>query len=261
MTYALCALAVVVGVLVFLVVGLLRSHAEILMRLDQLGQGIASGTGSLNNHGSSADERLTTTIRPVSPSSEILEHLVMPTVRGMSLELELAEFELSAERPTLLAFLSTGCLTCVHFFESLDRSRASSSPDGVDVVIVTKGREEENLVKLGTLAPTGVPLVMSTETWERFDVPGSPFFALLDERHRFLGAGSANSWPQVGSLVADSLEERRIVDGRGSREGSPRMAREDRDLLSAGIGPDHPSLYGGMWSEAEGEVDGGVVQA
>ena len=68
---------------------------------------------------------------------------------------------------------------------------------------------------------------MSSEAWEDYGVPGSPYFVLVQDG-AIRGEGVATTWSALTSLVSDAVEEQRGLDER---------------LAAAGIGPDHPSLY------------------
>jgi hypothetical protein len=109
-------------------------------------------------------------------------------------------------------------------------------------VIVTKDSAHESPSKLRRLAPEGIPLVMSTATWERYEVPAAPYFVWVDgasgEIH---GEGAASAWDQVASLLGDAIADVEVVEYGPS--GPERSARIDDELARAGIGPGHPSLY------------------
>ena len=77
---------------------------------------------------------------------------------------------------------------------------------------------------------------MSSEAWEDYAVPGSPYFVLVQDGE-VRGEGVATTWQALRSLVGDAIEEQREV---GSRH-----RQIDDTLAAAGIGPDHPSLYPG----------------
>jgi hypothetical protein len=89
---------------------------------------------------------------------------------------------------------------------------------------------------------------MSTRAWSDYEVPGSPFFVLVDgPEGRRVGEGVANQLSQVAELV-----RRSTVDGTGPGpirgatthlSGPTREARNDAELMAAGIGPGDPSLY------------------
>ena len=145
--------------------------------------------------------------------------------------------------PTLLAFLTSGCSTCAGFWETLAEPRL---PAGVQTVIVTKGPERERPARLRKLTPRGVPVVMSSQAWQDYAVPGAPYFVLVDGGVR--GEGLATTWQALASLVSDAIED--AAEGfspqgpRGS--GGPERARTiDEKLTAAGIGADHPSLRPG----------------
>jgi hypothetical protein len=96
-------------------------------------------------------------------------------------------------------------------------------------MIVTRGPDREQRSKLRALAPDAVPVVMSSEAWEDYAVPGSPYFVLV-EHGAIRGEGVATTWDALSSLVGDAIEEQRGVEER---------------LAAAGIAPGHPSLFGG----------------
>jgi hypothetical protein len=214
---------VLLVVVLVLVAGLLRSHAEILRRLGPAGEGAALDVAPP----SAAPAR-------AAPGEQPATALAGPTPAGDAITLDFA----AAGEPTLLAFLTSGCSTCAGFWETLGEPRL---PPGVRVVIVTHGAERERPAALRRLAPAGIAVVMSSQAWKDYRVPGAPYFVLVDEAIR--GEGSATSWPAVGSLVSDAIE-----DQRGSG-GSARAAAAEHKLAAAGIGPDHPSLYPGTAPE------------
>ena len=167
---------------------------------------------------------------------------------------------------TLLAFLSSGCLTCGAFWEAL--GAGPEIPGGARLVIVTKDTRMESPSKLLELAPDGVPLVMSSEAWDRYEVAGSPYFVLVDgATGRIRGEGTATSWSQVASLLRDAITDAEIRAERAGRlasDAAARLARADAELTSAGIGQGHPSLYAGAnrtMDAGDGLVALGVVLA
>jgi hypothetical protein len=207
---------VLLVLLVVLVAALLRSHAEILRRL-----------------GPDDGSRL-----PAPPSpSEVRRETAAPDIAGITPAGDAIQlsFEGPGAGPTLLAFLSTGCTSCGGFFETLGESRAL--PD-VRRVIVTRGVDREQRSKLRALAPARVPVLMSSEAWEDYAVPGSPYFVLI-ERGAVRGEGVATTWQALASLLGDAIAEQTETGG------DARHRRIDDTLAAAGIGPDHPSLYPG----------------
>lgn len=199
--------------LVLLVGGLLRSHAEILRRLDELQPG---GTAT------AAPARASTAAHDISGAS----------LGGDAMHV-------GVTRPgtaTLLAFLTSGCSTCAAFWEAFADPR-TRLPEGVGLLVVTKDASHESPARLRELAPSGVRVVMSSRAWHDYDVPASPYFVHVDGRGELAGEGTAQRFDQVLSLLADATDD--LAGGEGSAE---RALRVERELAAAGIGPDHPSL-------------------
>jgi hypothetical protein len=224
---------VLLVLLLVLVAGLLRSNAEILRRL-----------GPPEEDGLGRPAGVPTPAVPARPAGAPAAILSGPTPAGDAITLD---FAASGAAPTLLAFLTTGCTTCAGFWATLGEPRL---PPGVRTVVVAHGPERERPRRLLELAPQGVPVVMSSQAWRDYRVPGSPYFVLVDGTIR--GEGAATSWSALSSLVSDAIADAResgedvesaaavTVDG-----GTARATRVDRTLEAAGIGADHPSLYPG----------------
>jgi hypothetical protein len=210
MTAIVSVETVLLVLLVVLVAGLLRSHAELLRRLGPEESGVPG----------------TVAAPPLARSGargEPAPALQGSTPHGDPLQLS---FTGATGTPTLLAFLTSGCSTCAGFWESLAERRLAT---GVQTVIVTRGSDRERPARLRSLAPPGVPVVMSSEAWDQYRVPGAPYFVLVDGEVR--GEGVATSWEGLASLVSDAIEDQRDLRSL------------DETLAAAGIGPDHPSLY------------------
>jgi hypothetical protein len=195
---------VLLVVLVVLVAALLRSHAEVLRRLGP------------EDAGASPVPAPPAGLRTDTEAREIAG--VTPTGDALKLSLN--------GTPTLLAFLSSGCTSCSGFWETLGQRRL---PDGLQPMIVTRGPDREQRAKLRSMAPAAVPVVMSSEAWEDYAVPGSPYFVLVEDGS-VRGEGVATTWNALASLLGDAIDEQHGVEER---------------LAAAGIGPDHPSLFGG----------------
>ena len=138
---------------------------------------------------------------------------------------------LGAEHSTLLVFLSTTCLTCREFWTAF-ADQSLDVPGRARVVLVTRGSEAESPSTVRKLAPQSVHTVMSTETWNAYNVPGAPYFVLVDGgRGAVIGEGMATSWERVQELMRQAIadaNERSNVDG---------------ELRAAGIEPGDPRLY------------------
>jgi hypothetical protein len=217
---------VLLVLLLVLVAGLLRSNAEILRRLASWEAG--ESTGPRIPAPGAAPVRA-----PGAPAAA----LTGPTPAGGAVSLD---FAAAGGAPTLLAFLSSGCGTCAGFWEALG---ARPLPPAVRAVVVTHGSERERPARLRELAPPGMPVVMSSQAWRDYGVPGAPYFVLVDGAIR--GEGVATTWDALISLVGDAIEDARESDpaARPSARGTARAHRVERTLAAAGIGPEHPSLY------------------
>jgi hypothetical protein len=214
---------VLLVVLTVLVAGLLRSHAELLRRV-----GPPSDDRAADGHGLGLPEPSTVS-RASAPAP-----IAGTTLSGDAVKLD---FDGAATVPTLLAFLSSGCATCTAFWEGLG---AESLPAGLRAVIVTRGGDRERPARLRSLAPAEVPVLMSSAAWEDYEVPGSPYFILVDGSIR--GEGMASTWDGLSSLVGDALADQELAAERVSA-GTRRAREVDVTLAAHGIGPGHPSLY------------------
>lgn len=252
------ALAVVLSVVVLLlgvlVAGLLRSHADILRALHDLGVGVGDPAGSAESRPSAPSPGTPLTIGPPLPGER--SSTSAPTVAGVTPGGDALAISVgTADGVTLLAFLSSGCRTCAGFWQSLGQTGQLGLPAGTRVVVVTKGPELEVPAEVAASAPPGLPVVMSTDAWIDYEVPGSPFFVLVDGRSgRRIGEGVANHFRQVAEMVhraaADAggftTGQTDRTAGRGRAAGLDGPGRElanDQELLAAGIRPGDPSLY------------------
>lgn len=218
-------------VLAVLVAGLLRSHAQILRRLHELGAGLEDE----HAHG---DFRIAG--RDLADEGGDAHDL-----EGLTLAEEDVVIPVSAvDHRTLLAFLSSGCLTCRPFWEAFS-SPSLELPGDVRLVVVVD-ETSDSIPEIARLAPSDVPVVLGAEAWRHYHVPGSPYFVLVDgPAGRVAGEGSATSWDQLLDLVG------RAERGLRGSAGLERERRADRELRRAGIHPGHPSLHGGE-NEEEG---------
>jgi len=245
--------AAAIVLLGLLVLGLLRSHAEILRRLHSLGAGLdpdlspdASPTSALGSLGSDLARR-----HPRRGGSTSIG----TDVSGITVTDEPVSIGVvGARQDTLLAFLTTGCLTCNGFWDIFRTGRHLAVPGGARLVVVVKGPDQESQSRLIELAPTQVPVVRSSEAWSDYEVPVAPYFVYVEgPSGRVIGEGAGQTWDQVSSLLGQALADAEAMGARPPRptqhlpaapEGRlDTEARSDRDLAKAGILPGHPSLY------------------
>jgi hypothetical protein len=114
---------------------------------------------------------------------------------------------------------------------------------------VTKGPDREVPSEVRARTTGLVPVVMSTDAWLDYQVPGSPFFVLVDgATGQKVGQGVAGQVGQLAELVRRAEHDRGHAGGtRGRGEvslaGPAREAEADEVLAAAGIFPGDPSLY------------------
>jgi hypothetical protein len=147
--------AVVIALLLVLVAGLLKSHAEILRQLHRLEETSGPGRPQTGIEFETA---------PISQIAGVDPHGT-PRVIDLS----------NGRGNTVLAFLSSGCASCHAFWERLARDHDLSIPDA-RLVVVTRGAASESPSRIAELAPIDVPVIMSDDAWDRFRVPMTPFF-------------------------------------------------------------------------------------
>jgi len=244
-------LGVVVALVTVLVAGLLRSHADILKALHDLGAGVGDPAADVTGGAASSvgAQPVPLTMGPALAADR--DSTSAPSLAGVTPTGDArAVAPATSGALTLLAFLSTGCASCAGFWESFRRPGDLDLPPGVRLVVVTKGPEREIPGEVAALAAPGLSVLMSSDAWTDYEVPGSPFFVLVDGTSgRRVGEGVANHFRQVAELV-----RRAEVDAAAFRldttpgrdvglDGPARESANDRELLDAGIRPGDPSLY------------------
>ena len=208
---------VILAFLTAVVVALLRSHAEILRRLPE--------------HERSEEHRAPVPV--ASPararsSLEIPEHLPaprpratgVPAIEGTTLDGGALVVAPDAA-DTLVAFLSSGCLTCRAFWDGMRAGEHRPLPGDARLVVVVKDRDLESPSRLRDLAPADVPVVLSSAAWAAYEVPMSPYFLFVSSSSGTVRSeGAASSWSQVRSLLRDAIDDERLLgEGRIERAG------------------------------------------
>lgn len=219
MLAAVIAEGVCVLLLGLLVAGLLRSHAEILRALHQLGAGRED------------DALARPSPQPITTTGTQEAHdIVGRTLTGA----DAAVAVVGTRHDTLLAFLSSGCYTCEPFWSAL--AAGTSVPGNARLLVVVQ--DEDSAGRLRQLAGPDLDVVVASAAWQDYEVPGSPHFVYVSGPHgRVIGEGTGQTWEQVRDMLDQFLTDR-PADERDNAQ------RVDRELLAAGIGPGHPSLHG-----------------
>lgn len=219
MTALLVIMGLAILLLAVLVVGLLRSHAEILRALHQLG---VSEEGTHTHDERGPRPRL---------NAEGPSDITGETIDGSTVHVGVV----GADTRTLVGFLSSGCMSCVGLWNTLANNDPVAGLADTRFVIVVKGPEAESKSRLLELAPDGFTIIQSSQAWDDYGVPVTPFFVMIDgETGSIVGEGSASSWQQVRSLIVQADADVSVESGE---------FRADAELRRAGIGPGDPSLY------------------
>jgi hypothetical protein len=251
-------LTVIVVLLSILVAGLLRSHADILKALHDLGSGVGDPAGE--ERARRAAKRRPDHAPPPGPGRLLTVGPPLPGARGETRAPAvvgvtpggdgLAIDPTQGADLTLLAFLSTGCGLCGRFWEVFRSSTPTLLPAGTRLVVVTKGPDHESISEIAAKARDVPDVVMSSEAWADYEVPGAPFFVLVDAAAgRRVGEGLASRLEQLTDLIRLSRNDEQTGARRLRRKGllGPGGPERDEDvdgiLLAAGIGPGDPSLY------------------
>jgi hypothetical protein len=230
----------VVLLLGILVAGLLRSHADILRALHDLGAGVGDPAAAV---AVAAPVTLTTPASAPALGAAPAVAGVTPTGDARAIAVD------NSDDFTLLGFLSSGCTGCAAFWDALQEPGRLQLPDRTRVVIVTKGPDREIPSEVQARTTGQVPVVMSTDAWTDYQVPGSPFFVLVDgATGQKVGQGVASQVGQLAELVRRAEHDRGYAGGTRGRgdaslDGPAREGAADEVLAAAGIFPGDPSLY------------------
>src|SRR5262249_53812334 len=121
-------------------------------------------------------------------------------------------------QPTLLAFLTSGCSTCAGFWSAFADPRRLRVPGDARLVAVTKGVDGDSPARLSKFAPPEVPVVMSSEAWEAYDVPVAPYFVWVDgPSGAVIGEGASATWEHLCSMLEQALADAGMTPSRGRR--------------------------------------------
>jgi len=251
---------VVIALLAVLVIGLLRSHAEILRRLHELGAGVYDDDADAARSAGGVTMAVELKTRPDVAEPRVAATPAFDVVGTTPAGRAAAVGVVGTDHATLLAFLSSGCGTCLDFWRSFAVGEANRLPgQGTRLVIVTKEADEESISAVQALAPSGLTTIMSNTAYAEYGVPVAPYFILVDgPSSRVVGEGAATTWAQVRHLLEQATADAGFAlegrsEGPGRQSGVARELRADDELLAAGIGPGHPSLYPETVTEPESE--------
>lgn len=182
----------VLALVILLLAGLLRSHAELLRVVTHLEGLLGAPEPDVGDLASS------------TASLERAPDLVGETLQRGRYRIPLTP----SSKNTLIAFLSSGCSTCRNFWREFRESPDLGLPPNVQLVIVAKDRRNEAISQLRKVAPEGIAMLLSSQAWTDYHVPVSPYFVYVDgTTGRIHGSGSAETWEQAISLLSDAVED------------------------------------------------------
>ena len=244
MAIAVTTLAITTALLCIIVLGLLRSHAEILRVLHQLGANLEEGHAGGAQLFDLRDGPPRVGAGMAQPSDVPLS--IAHDLRGRTPAGDAAALGVTmGGEATLLAFLSSGCEVCGGFWDELRAGSTLSNGLDARVVAVTRGPANESPGRVGELAGDAVLTLMSDDAYEDYQVPVAPYFVLISPSGRVVGEGAAKSWKQLGGLL-----DRAVADGAVPHADDPsrrdvlagRLRRQTADdaLAAAGVTPRAP---------------------
>lgn len=257
MTVLVLVETVLLAVLTVLVAGLLRAYGTVLQRLHQLdGGGTPAGARQFDLLPLATPMPAALGGPVTAPDAAAPAQVAVPEfgeahdIAGETLDGQLVSARVAdVEHDTLLLFLSSGCSSCEVFWTEL--AQPVPLPAGTRLLVVPQGAREESHADLVALAPPGLDVILSSEAWRDYEVPGSPHVVFVDGRtNRIRGEGTGQSLRQVSELLARSTGDAAFVgaavsgDVRKGGRDAEQEALVDRELLAAGIVPGDPRLYG-----------------
>jgi len=143
-----------------------------------------------------------------------------------------------AGQRVLLVFSSPQCPACIEMYPHL---RAFSERErDVQVVMVSRGSAEENRAQQGFGFPV---LTWDDRVAQEYQVPGTPFFYVIDEEGVIANAGFASTLEQLEALVGAPHKPESIKE-TGQRSPCPlrdhSLYGENNDEAKDGCGVDDP---------------------
>ncbi len=231
----------VVLLLGILVAGLLRSHADILRSLHELGVGVGDPSTA---PAVAAPVTLSTPASSPALGAAPAVAGVTPTGDARAVAVD------NSDDLTLLGFLSSGCTGCAAFWDALQDPGRLQLPDRTRVVIVTKGPDREVPSEVRSQSDRPGP---GGDVHRRLArLPGPRLTVLRPGRRRHRAQGRAGGGEPgraagragpAGRARPEPAARRGRGRGEGSLGGPAREAAADEVLAAAGILPGDPSLY------------------
>lgn len=175
--------------LLIIVILLMVAIAGLFIRMNQLQQEVIASMTVLQGGIMEQDEGLETGVR--APDFALVDTV------GQTISLH--DFE---GKRLLLVFSSVHCPGCISMFPHL--LNLSESSEDVDVVMISQGSGEENRSLIEEQGFTFPILAWDDAIAETYEVPGTPFFYVIDTDGTVVNSGFANSEEQIRRLYEQS---------------------------------------------------------
>lgn len=199
------AALVAIALLILLVIGLLRSYGEIVRVLHDAGIRVDSSEPERTRAPTDISQQ--GALSPGGPAKPVSGETLDGATKAITVS--------GVDDSLLLAFLSSGCGSCMAFWREL-RSNEGRIPDlDVPVVVVTKGPQREEPGKLVELTGGAVTVLMSDDSWAEYDIPVTPHFVLIDRsKGQIIGEGSSADPQSLAQLMGRAAADARNVTRR-----------------------------------------------
>lgn len=172
--------------LMVIVILLMISIAILFVRMTQLQQQVLTTLGSVE---------LVETVEGLEIGSQAPNFALSNT---QDQEISLVDW---LGQKTLLVFSSTRCPACAEVYHPL--KVLDESTENVQILMISLGTPEENR-QLAEEEGYGFPvLTWEDETAGRYEVPGTPFFYVIDNKGFITNKGFAHTLEQLEELIGD----------------------------------------------------------
>lgn len=199
------AALVAITLLILLVIGLLRSYGEIVKVLHDAGIRVDSSESDQSH--AATDITQQASLSPGGPAKAVSGETLDGATKAITVS--------GVDDTLLLAFLSSGCGSCMAFWRDLRGNDGRLPNLDVPVIVVTKGPQREEPGKLAELSGGAVTVLMSDDSWAEYDVPVTPHFVLIDRSEgQIIGEGSSADPQSLAQLMGRAAADARNVTRR-----------------------------------------------
>ncbi len=118
-------------------------------------------------------------------------------------EVSLADFK---GRKIMLVFSSTRCKFCTEMYPELQRFQASGKFPGMQIVMLQLVSTPEVNRNLKTAHGLDIPILAADgDVFRSYEVPGTPFSTIIDEKGVVMGGGVTGNYEQMVSVVSSTI--------------------------------------------------------